>query len=118
MSSVRQNVIKHKVGLLNLAADLGDISRASKVMGLSRDTFYRYQSPMESGGIEALIDANRRKPNPKNRLKKQPRWQWLRLPLMQPGCTDKRGKALPGSSSGIICRLSDWLNRAEKLADC
>jgi len=68
MSSVQQNVIKHKVGLLNLAAELGNVSRACKVMGFSRDTFYRYQSAMESGGLDALIDANRKKPNPKNRV--------------------------------------------------
>ena len=68
MSSVQQNVIKHKVGLLNLAAELGNVSRACKVMGFSRDTFYRYQSAMESGGVDALIDANRKKPNPKNRV--------------------------------------------------
>lgn len=68
MSSVQQNVIRHKVGLLNLAAELGNVSRACKVMGLSRDTFYRYQSAMESGGVDALIHANRRKPNPKNRV--------------------------------------------------
>ena len=68
MSSVQQNVIRHKVGLLNLAAELGNVSRACKVMDLSRDTFYRYQSAMESGGVDALIDANRRKPNPKNRV--------------------------------------------------
>jgi molybdenum-dependent DNA-binding transcriptional regulator ModE len=37
MSSVRQNVIKHKVSLLSLAAEFGNVSRASKVMGLSRD---------------------------------------------------------------------------------
>lgn len=68
MSSFQQNVIKHKVGLLNLAAELGNVSRACKVMGFSRDTFYRYQSAMASEGIDALIDANRRKPNPKNRV--------------------------------------------------
>ncbi len=68
MSSVQQNVIKHKVGLLSLAAELGNVSRACKVMGFSRDTFYRYQSAMASGGLDALIDANRRKPNPKNRV--------------------------------------------------
>ena len=59
MSSVPQNVIKHKVGLLNLAAELGNVSRACKVMGFSRDTFYRYQSAMSTGGVDALIDANR-----------------------------------------------------------
>jgi len=68
MSSFQQNVIKHKVGLLNLAAELGNVSRACKVMGFSRDTFYRYQAAVETGGVEALIDANRRKPNPKNRV--------------------------------------------------
>ena len=68
MNSFQQNVLKHKLGLLNLAAELGNVSRACKVMGFSRDTFYRYQSAMESGGVNALIDANRRKSNPKNRV--------------------------------------------------
>ena len=68
MSSFQQNVIKYKIGLLNLAAELGNVSRACKVMGFSRDTFYRYQSAVEAGGVEALIDANRRKPNIKNRV--------------------------------------------------
>lgn len=68
MGSVPQNVIKHKVGLLNLAAELGNVSRACKVMGFSRDTFYRYQSAVEAGGVEALIDANRKKPNLRNRV--------------------------------------------------
>lgn len=68
MSSVQQNIIKHKVGLLNLAAELGNVFRACKVMSFSRDTFYCYQAAVETGGVEALIDANRRKPNPKNRV--------------------------------------------------
>src|ERR1700692_4082366 len=68
MRSVPQNVIKHKVGLLNLAAELGNVSRACKVMGFSRDTFYRYQTALEAGGVDALIDANRRKPNLRNRV--------------------------------------------------
>jgi transposase InsO family protein len=68
MSSVQHTVIKHKISLLNLAAELGNVSRACKVMGFSRDTFYRYQAAVETGGVEALIDANRRKPNIKNRV--------------------------------------------------
>ena len=39
MQSVHQNFIKHKLGLLNLAAELGNVSKACKMMGLSRDTF-------------------------------------------------------------------------------
>jgi hypothetical protein len=68
MNSVHQNVIKHKVGLLNLAAELGSVSRACKVMGFSRDTFYRYQAAVADGGVEALLDANRKKPNFRNRI--------------------------------------------------
>ncbi len=61
-------VIKHKVGLLNLAEELGNVSKACKMMGLSRDTFYRYKAACDEGGVEALFDSNRRKPNLKNRI--------------------------------------------------
>ena len=63
-----KNIIKHKIGLLNLAEELGNVSKACRIMGLSRDTFYRYQNAVEQGGIDALVDQNRRKPNIKNRV--------------------------------------------------
>lgn len=68
MQSFNQNVIRHKLGLLNLADELGNVSQACKIMGYSRDTFYRYQAAKESGGVEALFDENRRRPNFKNRI--------------------------------------------------
>jgi transposase InsO family protein len=68
MLNTTNKIIKHKVGLLNLAEELGNVSKACKVMGLSRDTFYRYQSAVEEGGIDALLDKTRRKPNLKNRV--------------------------------------------------
>ena len=37
-------------------------------MGVSRDTFYRYQELVEDGGIDALIEKSRRSPNVKNRV--------------------------------------------------
>ena len=61
-------IIKHKAGLLNLAEELGNVSRACKVMGVSRDTFYRYQELVEDGGIDALIEKTKRVPNVKNRV--------------------------------------------------
>ncbi len=37
-------------------------------MGLSRDTFYRYKTAVEEGGVDALFDISRRQPNLKNRV--------------------------------------------------
>jgi transposase len=59
MNSRAKNVIKHKPG---------NVSRACKVMGVSRDTFYRYQSARAEGGLEALLDTHRKKPNLRNRV--------------------------------------------------
>ena len=68
MIHTNQRIIKHKVGLLNLAEELGNISHACKTMGVSRDTFYRYRDAVEDGGVEALLDKSRRAPNLKNRV--------------------------------------------------
>lgn len=68
MESFNQNLIKHKTGLLNLAAELGNISKACRIMGFSRDTFYRYKTARDEGGVEALFEVSRRKPNLKNRV--------------------------------------------------
>ena len=68
MKSFNQSVIKHKTGLLNLAAELGNVSKACRIMGFSRDTFYRYQAARDAGGVEALFEVSRRKPNLKNRV--------------------------------------------------
>ena len=61
-------IIKHKAGLLNLAEELGNVFKACKIMGFSRDTFYRYQELVQDGGVDALIDRSKRKPNVKNRV--------------------------------------------------
>jgi hypothetical protein len=58
MLNTTEKIIKHKTGLLNLAEELGNVSKACQVMGLSRDTFYRYKTAVENGGIEALFDSS------------------------------------------------------------
>jgi len=60
-------IIGNKVGLLTLAEELGNVSKACKIMGFSRDTFYRYKQLVEEGGIDNLVEKTRRKPNLKNR---------------------------------------------------
>jgi transposase len=57
-----------QIGLLNLAEELGNVSKACQMMGVSRDTFYRYQSARDEGGVDALLDKSKRQPNPKNRV--------------------------------------------------
>ena len=68
MSLLNQSIIKHKMGLLNLAEELHNVSQACRVMGVSRDTFYRVKEAKESGGMEALLHKDRRRANFKNRV--------------------------------------------------
>ncbi len=68
MNVVNQPIVKHKLGLLNLAEELGNVSQACKIMGVSRDTFYRYQEAKDAGGVAALLHKDRRRPNLKNRV--------------------------------------------------
>lgn len=68
MLHTNNQIIKHKVGLLNLAEELQNESKACKVMGVSRDTFYRYQELASTGNVDALINRSRRTPNLKTVL--------------------------------------------------
>jgi hypothetical protein len=102
-----QKIIRAKVGLLELAKQLGNVSQACRMMGYSRDSFYRFKELYDTGGAAALIELSRQQPNIRNRAAPEIEAAVVELAVAQPAwgqlrvANDLAKRGLAVSASGV-----------------